>query len=56
MPVVFLAADLVDGGLIVIECVLLLELCVGLHHRANLIPQHMTDGCRITGTDQVVDF
>jgi len=56
IPVILLPADMVDGGLIVTERVLLLELCIGLHHRANLIPQHVTDGYRITGADQIMDL
>ncbi|MBT7294382.1 MAG: hypothetical protein HN838_17800 [Rhodospirillaceae bacterium] len=39
-----------------IERRLLFELCIGLHDRADAIPQYMADRCRVSGIYEVMDF
>ncbi len=46
----------VYGCLIVVECILLFELGIRLHHRPDTVSQHMAYGRRITRIDQIMDL
>ena len=51
-----MTTDVVNGCLIMVECVLLFELGIRLHHRPDTVSQHMADGYGITRIDQIMDL